>query len=99
MNHLGFTGGKEVVAEDLLGQVESLVGREAINPGQANALSTKLDQAIARAEEWKYKVAVNLSMAFINQVNDLVATGVLTGDEAAPSLVRAETLIELWSNP
>lgn len=95
---LGLTTDTEAVSEDLTEEVDDLVTEDVLNSGQGNALTEKLDQAERRAERGQYKVAINLARAFVNQVNDFVANGTLTAEEAAPLLERAAILIELWES-
>jgi hypothetical protein len=95
---LVLTTNTETVSVDLGAHVEELVENEALNLGQGNALGVKLDGAIAQAEKGQYKAAANMVRAFMNQVTDLVATGVLAAEEAAPLFERAEILREMWLN-
>lgn len=86
----------EDVGEDAVGGIDDLVP-DPLNEGLANALSGKIESAMAKAAAGQYQVAINLMEAFIAQVEDLVVNGVLTQEEAEPLLQQAEALIALWT--
>jgi hypothetical protein len=92
---LGFTPIADV-GEDALDDLDELVP-ETLNPGQANALKSKLENAIAKADAGQYHVAINLAEAFVSQLEEMVANGVLTAGQAAPFLEQAAVLIEGWT--
>ncbi|MDA4114378.1 MAG: hypothetical protein OK474_10055 [Thaumarchaeota archaeon] len=54
----------------------------ALNSGQANSLTVKLNHAVSDLNSDKENVACNVLNAFVNEVNSLVATGVLTTAQA-----------------
>jgi len=53
-----------------------------LNGGQANSLIVKLNHAIGKLNAGQTTTACNELTAFVNEVNDYVATGVLTAAEA-----------------
>lgn len=85
----------EDIGEDTVDEIEELVP-DIINDGMANALISKMENAIAKADAGQYMAAINQMQAFINQVEDMVTNGVLTADEAGPLLERAAFLIQIW---
>jgi len=77
----------------LIADVEALVAAGALNGGQGNALSVKLQGALAKLAAEQPAVAVNKLQAFVNQLNAFVQGGVLTAEEAAPLLDAAAVLL------
>jgi hypothetical protein len=61
----------------------------ALNKGQANSLVTKLQTAIKRMDSKQPAQAAAQLGSFINQVRDLMNTGVLTPDQAWPLIDTA----------
>lgn len=86
----------EDVGESLEDGVAELVPG-SLNPGQANALTTKIEHALEKADAGRYHVAINLMEAFIGQLEDMIANGTLSAAEAAPFLDQAELLIQMWT--
>ena len=76
----------------LRGMVGTLSGQGALSRGQATSLVKKLDTAQAALDQGKPKGAFTAIGAFKNEVQSLVATAVLTSDQAAPLLAAAELL-------
>jgi hypothetical protein len=72
-------------------------GTDVLNEGQANALKAKIENAIAKAASGQYNAAINQMSAFITQLNDMIANGTLTAEQAAPFLEQAEFLIAIWT--
>jgi hypothetical protein len=72
--------------------VQQLQGQGALNLGQANALLTKLNLAEQAVAGGRTNVASNVVGAFLNQVQALVAAGVLTPEQAGPLLEGADRL-------
>ena len=85
----------EDVGEDAIDEIPELVP-DPLNEGLANALISKLENAIAKAEAGQYKAAINQMMSFINQLEDMVASGVVTQEEADPFLDQANAMIAIW---
>jgi hypothetical protein len=94
---LGLVGTSETVFDDVIGELETLLGYGVLNPGQGNSLISQLEQAEKKAEKGLYKVGINVANAFINHVNDLMAAGVVAPEEGQPLIEMATVLIELWS--
>ena len=67
----------------LLNQIkfQALVDDGALNKGQGNSLTSKLENIIKKFEDGKNKPACNQLDAFTQQVNSLIADGVLTSAE------------------
>jgi hypothetical protein len=79
--------------------VASLVDGSALNPGQGHSLGVKLDIALAILESGQSGVAANLLQSFVNQLEDLVATGELTAAEAQPLIDWARVIVAAIENP
>jgi hypothetical protein len=82
------------VIEELQDDIDHLVADADLNQGQGTALTVKLDNALEKMAAGQDKVAINLLNAFVNQVEDLVATGVLSQDQGASLIGQAELVIE-----
>ncbi len=81
-------------ATEILGdEVEDLISRGELNQGQGNALTAKLSSIIAKLDQGNTNAAINQLQAFINQVNDLIATGVLSPEEGQPLIDVASRII------
>ena len=76
------------VSQKTIDEVEDLVTGGSVNQGLGNSLIQKLEAAIARLDQGNTGAGCGQLQAFVNQVNDLVATGELTVEEG-------ETLIDL----
>jgi hypothetical protein len=106
-NATGCSSWSEIVAEGstypecgcstLKSEIVDLVADGILTPGQGLALGTRLNQALKKAEDGKYKVAINLANTFIRQVLGLLEDGVLSEEQAAPLIGRAALLIKIWS--
>lgn len=83
-------GGEPPTIPGLLDDVDVLVEDGVLSHGQGNALSAKLDAALAKIEAGQINAACNMLGAFINQVSDLVDTGVLSAAEGE-ALIDAAT--------
>lgn len=66
------------------GAVAALHAGGSLNQGQANALGNKLEHALAKLAAGQPWVADNLLRAFLEQLDDLIADGVLTPEEGEP---------------
>jgi hypothetical protein len=86
----------EDIGEDAVDEIDDLVP-DVLNEGQANALKSKIENAIAKAANGQYNAAINQMQAFITQLNDMVANGTLTAEQAAPFLDQAQWLIAIWT--
>ena len=86
----------EDVEDDTVEDIEDLVPG-TLNGGQGNALLTKFNNAVQKAAEGKYQVAINVMQAFIQQVNDMIANGTLTPAQGTPLVQQAQLLIVAWT--
>lgn len=86
----------EDIGENAVDAIEDLVPA-TLNGGQANSLTTKIENAIEKAASGQYNAAINQMTAFINQLNSMVANGTLTAEQAAPFIQQAEALIAIWT--
>ena len=78
--------------EGLIEQVQALIlGR--LNSGQGNALIAKLEAAIGQLDRGNINAAINQLESFVNQVNDLIDTGVLPPEEGQPLIDAANQII------
>lgn len=82
------------IAGLLADEVDALVAAESLNPGQAHALETKLVHALERLERGRTGPAMNQLRAFIQQVESLVAEGVLLVSEGDHLVRLAELMLE-----
>lgn len=92
---VGFTPADDI-GEDAVEDIDDLVPA-VINEGQANALETKIENAMEKAAKGQYAAAINQMQAFIGQLNGMVADGTLTPAQAEPFMDQAESLIAIWS--
>jgi pullulanase-type alpha-1,6-glucosidase len=76
----------------LIAEVGALVDSGSLNKGQGNALTVKLNNAIQNLDRDKAKTALNNLNAFTNQVEDLVADGILTPAEGQSLIEAAEAI-------
>ena len=86
----------EDISEDTIDEIEELVPT-VLNQGQANALQTKIDNAMEKAEKGQFNAAINQMQSFLSQLANMVANGTLTPDQAAPFIAQAEALIAIWT--
>ena len=82
----------------LTGDVEGLIGSGAVNGGQGNALTEKLEAALQSLERGNVRAATNQIQAFINQVNAFVRAGTLTPEQGQSLIGAAERVITLLSS-
>jgi hypothetical protein len=81
-------------AGEVVSTVQSLLDAGALNAGQSNALNIKVAHALAFLEAGKDAQAVNMLLAFIQQVTDLTAGHVLSPSESAPLVMWARYFID-----
>ncbi len=80
------------IQKQLEKMVNDLVTAGALNSGQGNSLLSKLDQAITKIKAGAKTVGCNLLTAFINEVQSLISTGVLTPAQGQPLIDKALTI-------
>ena len=86
----------EDIGEDAVDGIDDLVPG-TLNAGQANALKTKIENAIEKANKGQFGAAINQMQSFLTQLSDMVSAGTLTPAQAAPLIDQANTLIAMWS--
>jgi hypothetical protein len=86
----------EDVADGAVEDIDDLVP-DPLGAGQANALVSKIDNAVAKADAGQYQAAINQLMAFLNQLDQLVADGTLAPSEADPLREQVQALIAIWT--
>jgi probable HAF family extracellular repeat protein len=74
--------------------IDDLVTAGTLTSGQGNALSTKLESAIAALDKGNTKAACNKLGAFVNQVEALVTAGTLTSTEGEALLAWVDEVDE-----
>ena len=85
----------EDIGGDAADDIDELVPA-TLNSGQANALKTKIENAISKAEKGQFSAAINQMQSFLTQLTDMVASGTLTPAQAAPFVDQANALIAIW---
>jgi predicted extracellular nuclease len=80
--------------ELLKGDVQALSAAGLLNGGQGHALIARIDAAIRSLDRGQAKTASNQLQAFVNQLNDFVASGQLPEAEARPLLEVAQSIID-----
>ena len=73
----------------MIADVAALNDSGALNKGQANALTAKLEAAIQQLAKGNNTSAANQLQAFINQVNAFVKSGILSETDAQSLLAAA----------
>jgi Leucine Rich Repeat (LRR) protein/FIMAH domain-containing protein len=86
----------EDIGEDAIDEIDDLVPA-TLNEGQANALKTKIANAMEKAAKGQFNAAINQMQSFLTQLNDMIAGGTLTPAQAAPFVEQAQTLIAIWT--
>jgi hypothetical protein len=80
-------------AGELTAAVNALLASGVVNGGQANALTRKIDQALALVAKGRTADAQLVLQGFVQQVNDLTNDGVLSPAEAQPLIAWAQYII------
>jgi hypothetical protein len=93
---LGLTTEAEIY--ELIYDIQMLVDEGALNDGQGNALTTKLENSLAILAKGKTKTAANKLGAFINQLEDFVNEGILTPEQGDPLIKSAVLLVGVLSD-
>jgi len=86
-------GGAQVQIEAVISDVQQLVNQGGLDPGQANALTAKLQAALQKLNQGKVIPGINQLQAFMNQVNALITAGVLTNAQGELLIAAAEAII------
>jgi len=77
----------------LIDDVDLLEAGGIVNGGQANALRSKLSNALRKVERGQVGPAINMLEAFVNQVEALVSAGILSEQQGAELITAAENII------
>ena len=80
-------------AETVIDDIQDLVDSDALNGGQGNALSSKLENIIKKLDKGQTNAACNQLGAFVNQVQSFIDDGTLSSSEGQPLLDKASLLI------
>ena len=78
------------LATALSARVQDFVNAGILNPGQGNSLSSKLTHVVQSLNLGEINTACNQLRAFINEVDALISSGVLTSAQGEP-LIGAAT--------
>jgi len=76
----------------LIEEIEALVAAGSLNAGQGNGLIVKLETAIKNLDKGKADTALNTLNAFVNQVLDFIAEGVLSPEEGQALIDAANAI-------
>ena len=76
----------------LKGDVTALANSGALNKGQANSLTSKLDSSLAQLRRGNTAGAITRLRSFVNQVKSLVGEGVLTPTQARPLITEGKAI-------
>jgi len=79
--------------ETVISDIQDLVDSDALNGGQGNSLTSKLENIIEKLDKGKTKPACNQLGAFVNQVQSFIDDGILSTLEGQPLLDKANLLI------
>jgi hypothetical protein len=77
----------------LVGDVGDLVTAGTLGNGEANALTSKLENSIKQMDRGNANAATNQLMAFINQVDALIKSGRLSQAQGQSLIDAANTII------
>ncbi len=80
--------------QDIIDDVKDLLSIGDINSGQANALISKLQNAIKSIEADKTNAAIGKLNSFINQINAYINTGVITHGVGDPLIDQVQDIID-----
>ena len=77
----------------IIGAIEDLLADGKLNGGQANSLISKLENVQSKIERGQVSAAINQLLAFVNEVESLVAEGVLGASDGAALIEAARNVI------
>jgi predicted extracellular nuclease len=83
--------------KELIDDVQALVDDGSLNGGQGNALTSKLENVLAKLAKGNTNAAANQLGAFINQIEAYVNGGILTSEQVEPLITSASLLVEFLS--
>ena len=87
------------VVADLKAQIQALVSLGALNQGQGNSLGRKLDRVVALNAQGNTAEAQAVLQDFINQVNDLMASGRWLSAAQAAQLTNSSLILMTLLGP
>jgi hypothetical protein len=90
-----FTTDATTLTADMVAVIDNLRASTVVNSGQATALQRKIDQALSLLAKGKNGAAIAVLEDLIQQVEDLMADSVLTPEQGAELIDRAQILIQL----
>ena len=79
--------------QDIISDVQDLLSSGDINSGQANALISKLQNAVNSIDSDKINAAIGKLNSFINQINAYVKTGVITQEVGGQLIGEVQDII------
>lgn len=82
----------EEIIEEIADDVGDLVSTEALNEGEGQALTSKLDTALKKLDEGNSKAACNVLKAFTNQINAMIKSGRLSEKEGQALIEDANSI-------
>jgi len=88
----------EAEINELIADVQKLLDDGVLNGGQANALTSKLENVLAKLAKGNTNAAANQLGAFINQVEAYVNGGILTTEQGYTLTKSAALLVGVLSN-
>jgi hypothetical protein len=80
----------------MIANVQALVSSGVLNNGQGNALLVKLQHTAQDLDSGQVTAGVNDLQAFVNEVNDFVSEGLLTGAKGQLLIDEANAVIALF---
>jgi hypothetical protein len=87
-----FVYSPQEMMRSLIAEIEALADGGSLNQGQADSLIAKLNTAIQNLDSGLANTALNNLDAFSNEVQALVAAGVLTPEEGQSLIAAAEAI-------
>ena len=93
----GFNPSPEDLLEDLAAELLALADAGSLNGGTLNALTSKLENILAKIDQDNINAATNQLQAFVNQVQALISSGNLTAGQGQPLISAAHGVVEAIS--
>ena len=89
------TSGESDYLSDLIGMIEAMVSEGSLNEGNANALISKINDALKSIEKGNTNAASGQLNAFINQIEAFMDNGKISTEQGQQLIDRAENGIIL----
>jgi probable HAF family extracellular repeat protein len=80
--------------QSIIDTIAALVASGDLPHGVGNALTAKLEAAIQQLDRGNTRAAANQLTAFINQVESLIAEGLLSAEDGEPLIEAARDILE-----